>query len=272
MVYKSASLASVVSSALLLAGCGDKIVTFMQPSSLFAYVKEKGYEPLKIPRPKWGPGTVVSFDARGNENIVMFNDQCLNLAEPVVGSDQGTADVQVSPAILSNATFKRTRDMGTEVALEKGISADIDISGAFNDHRVRDVNVTIGEAWQFTISDLTLISRLRTLLASNSECAQLLLRPGNFVVDDALIVGQSSFSFIGEGNTKINLDLGLLSALKLTPNFSTEYNGKSDLLVGKPSIVGYKLFAVKANLGSAGTTIEVMRVEPSQIATLKTQS
>jgi hypothetical protein len=270
MTHKSIGLAVVVGGGLLLAGCGDKLETFSQPTGLFAYVKDKGYEPLKIPRTKWGPGTVVSFDARGNENIVMFNDQCLNLTEPVIGSDQDTPDVRVSPASLNNTTFKHTRDMGADIALEKGISKDIDVSGAFNDNRVREVNVTIGGAWQYTVSDLTLVQRLRTLLASNSECAQLLLRPGNFVVDDALIVGKSSFTFIGEGNTKINLDLGLLSALKLTPNFSTVYNGKSELPVESPSIIGYKLYAVQANLGSAGTTIEVRRVTPSQIATMRT--
>lgn len=257
----------------LLTSCAPKEDGIMgsPPNSLISYVSGRGYTPLKIPRSKWGPGTVVSFDAQGNENIVMFNDQCLRFSEPALNAEVDTPDVRVSAAILNNAEFTRERTLGADVSLEKNISSAIDVSGAFNDTRVKTVKVTIGEARQFTISDLTLVSKIRTLLQSSPDCAQLLLRNGNYIVDDILVVQKSSFSFLGNGNAKVKLDLGLFSALNLTPEYSMRYDGKSDLPVEAPSIIGYKLYAVTADAGSAVTTITATRLTAEQIAAMRTQ-
>jgi len=257
-------------TAFFLSGCAGDLATGVGPGrQLGDYVRQQGYQPLKIPRDRWGPGTVVSFDANGDENIVMFNDQCVRFAEPRFDTSADTPDVRVANSSLTNMSFSRDRTAGLDIALEKGVSPNVDVSAAFNDQRVHKVEVKIGTARQFVTSDLTMTEKMKVLLGANTDCAQQLIREGNYVIDDVLVVGDSSFSFSGSGNTTLKLDLALLKAINVNPALTAKYEGKSELPVTEPRIIGYKLYKLGAKLGMAGTLITATRVNPAQIAALK---
>lgn len=239
--------------------------------TLASYVEELGYQPLKIPRDHWGPGTIVAFDEHGAEKIVWFNSQCLKLSTPPLDSapEEGM-DVEVADSSLPNTTLDRSRGAKADVSLEKALGPDVDLGAAFDDQRLRRVAITINKARQFVTSTGSVSAKAKRLAAGSQDCANDLVRTGHFIIYDALVISDGNFQFYGADNTLLKLDAGLLSRIKATPNLTAALTGSTTVPISQARIVGYKLLAVDdVAHGLGASAFKFRKVDPAEIRRLK---
>jgi hypothetical protein len=235
------------------------------------YIQGLGYQPLPIPRDRWGPGTVLTFDDKGEERIIWFNEQCLKLAAPPFDSDPpGTAEVEVAASALPTFTLDQGRDAAAQVRLDKALGAQVDLDAAFADKRVRQVKIAVSKARQFVAPIGSVRERVKRAASRSLACVDDLHRPRNFIVYAALVFSDASFQFIGADETSLKLDAKLLGAIQAGPDLSAKMNGATALPINQPRIVGYKLLAVEdVEHGAAGSGFTLRPLSAADIARLK---
>lgn len=226
------------------------------------YMDDNHYTAFALPRDNWGGGTVVSFSG-GKENIIYFNDQCLNLSGPGDADDIRTANVSLPS---SNYTISKTAKV--EASLAQGVVEGANLKGAFNDSRVSTIKIALTSPKEYVSSQGTIKNRIKQLIASGNECVDALFEDGAFVIDRVIGVDGFAYTFETEKGQSISLDAGLLNAMSISPSYSASLAGDAALSSDTPRLLGYRLFRYEVKAGLGETNVIETRISPAEISAL----
>jgi hypothetical protein len=247
-----------------LAACGstpEPVPTEPASGTLRKFVADNSYEPFAVPRSDLGPGTVLSV-VNGVESIKAFNDECFRLSrmDPATGGAQPNTYREVDVTLDQNE-YGVNRVTKLEASLAREAVREVELEGAFEDTRVKNVVVRTGDAKEQITSELTMDRRLAELVASQDEaCLRKIFADGNYVIDRVLLVGSLKVEFRDERGNAIGFDAGLLDALSIEGNNRVNLQGLSALTATTPRMIGYRLYKFEAEGGFGAGRISKTRV------------
>jgi hypothetical protein len=238
----------------------SKSIVLAKKTPLAKYISDFKYTPFTVFRSDWGVGTVVTFKKKAEE-IVAFKNECLSI------------DEQFTDAVLSNYTYSLSRDNSIELNLSKTISDQLNLKGAFDDTRIKNVTITIDKAKEATVSQVTVKRKIKELADNkNQECLDAIFGAKNVVIIRVLRIESLSYTFTDKNNKVIKIDAQMLDKIGANANLKRDYEGKSEIKIDKPTYVGYRLSQYSAENGFSETNIKSKDLAPETIAKMKQTS
>lgn len=230
---------------------------------LHAYLSQYKYEPFNPPRSRDGVGTIIDFK-NGSESVVASPDppesQCLTAAAVPRGGDIDLA------TLTQDYTITRTSALDANIA--KGYIRNVDISGAYNDKRVKTVHVQLISPYEARLTRAAVAGYLGSVSQAD-PCRKFMADPKNYVIESVLGAKGIRYTFLGSGNEKVNIDTTLLKAIGLTGSTGTEFTGTSAIEWNSPVLIGYRLWKVTEAPGIAGAPLIIQEVTSSDLARAK---
>lgn len=233
-----------------------------EPASgtLRKFVAENNYEPFAVPSSDLGPGTVISV-VNGRESIKAFNEECFQLKRMETGAGAQPNTFREMDVTLEQNEYGVNRVTKLEASLAREAVRDVELAGAFDDSRVKNVAIRTGDAKELITSELTMDNRMQQLIASQNEgCLRKIFADGNYVIDRVLMVGTLKVEFRDESGNAINFDAGLLDALNVEGTNRVNLQGLSALTATTPRMIGYRLYKFEAEGGFGAGRITKTRV------------
>ncbi|MES1181347.1 MAG: hypothetical protein ABUL44_00985, partial [Flavobacterium sp.] len=123
---------------------------------LIKYIKSNKYEPFTIPRTDWGVGTTITFK-KGQEEIVAFNDNCLQLTPENTNS------------FIPNSTYEITNKNSFELNLGKLFGDKLNIEAAFKNKRVKKVVITVTDVKETVIPTILVSQKIEDFAKNNNK-------------------------------------------------------------------------------------------------------
>ncbi len=125
-------------------------------SPLQKFIYELNYIPFEVIRSDWGAGTIITKN--NGELIVAFNDECINQS------------ARVTDASIPNYSYEVKRDNKLELNLAKILDENIKLESAFENNRVKKVNIKIEDAKEFAISEVSIKNKIKDFIRSMFKC------------------------------------------------------------------------------------------------------
>jgi hypothetical protein len=227
--------------------------------ALKSYLKQNNYETLTPPRANVVVGSVVTFNHH-QETIV--SSKCLPIDKVPASTPQAIG--------LTTHTGTYTRNVGIDATFTKAADIQIDVSGAFTDNRVETVSITFTDPTETHLESQD-VKQYISHIKSADPCFATLSDKGNIIYQTLVRVDKTSYSFADKTGKTIKLDLNLLKALKISPNYSATYDGKDTLELSQPIYIGYRAWKVNKLPGAVAPSLGVSDLNRDAIVAMKSK-
>ena len=221
------------------------------------YLRTNKYVVFVPPRQNVTVGTIVNFSS-GFESVI--SSKCVP-ADKVKPSEPAAVG-------LTDLTGTLDRTIGFEGSFTKAFDPSIDLKGAYSDARVRKITVEISEPTETHIESNDLKEYVASL-KPGTPCARTMSNKKNLVLENLLEIKGINYSFYDKDGKKINLDAGLLKAIKLSPSYQKNFENTDTLKLDKPIYIGYRAWKVTVLPGGVKDKVNVKEATPDEIAKLK---
>jgi len=192
------------------------------------YLETNKYEAFTIPRDDWGAGTIINYNA-GSEEIVALNKNCLKMIP------------DSSAVVLSSYSYTLTRSNTVELSLAKVLNEQLDLKGAFNNARVKKVNIQLIKAKEKVLPVITVKERIKNIdNEGNVMCLNEILSNKNVIIMRTLSVDSLVYTFLDDNNTSITMDANFLKNINANTTIKSAFEGKTELRIQKTTYIGYR--------------------------------
>ena len=247
----------LLAAVCLIAGCSTPTerTTKAQLDELDGYIKAYKYTPFRPPRGGDGAGTMITYNALGQESTIAAASECLPPTSVVPETfDAGTLKTK----------YTINRQGGVTLSLIKVLSGTLDLDAALSATNITAVQVTLVAPFENRITWVAARKHL-TSLPKDSVIISAAKLPGNLVINKVLGVKGVHYEFLGTNNTSLKITAEISRLIKLTPDLQRRFEGEGSLDITNTLFVGYRAWKGREIASLLQATATPAELRPTDI-------
>jgi hypothetical protein len=232
------------------------------PSQLEWYLTTYDYCEFQRPRADCGAGSVISFDALGEEQL---------LAPPadVLGA------LKVRPRKLDAgplATQERIEEAtARELALACAYAPDVDLAAALELQGIDAIRVTLLDPFQERVPAGTMAERVGGV-GSTSSIGRAVLQAESLVLWNVLGVEGVAYEFLDANGYPLPIPAALAKAIRVPPEMVERAVGARRLEFHGRMLIGYRAWRARAVVGDSAVSVEWLEQRPQDVRAMRRSS